>query len=155
MSHNIQGFIFNKRETAERFSHFENAHLIDMEQGFVFIPLTNALADEIGGKEDSPYEVFWKFNPNIEALLVDNSKDGMITYLETDYWGGDGEQAAAIWYKGILYFGPKHSKIGAISRCLKLMKAVKNDMYDEFEAIGLTKFRSNDDWIEHANALKN
>jgi hypothetical protein len=60
MSHHIEGFIFKQQETAERFTEFANAITVSLRQGFIFVPLTDELSDEIGSDDNLPYEAFWK-----------------------------------------------------------------------------------------------
>ncbi|MEM8582857.1 MAG: hypothetical protein AAGF87_01245 [Bacteroidota bacterium] len=94
------------------------------------------------------------------SVLKSFSNKGLIAYLETEYFGGTGCQASLLLGQGDILEGPYFTEtiwdeeLGlfhirppgekAINRVLKSMGVVKNvDMDDEFEALGLIRFRSN------------
>ena len=60
--------------------------------------------------------------------------------VETEYWGGIGDQAAALYEDMKLI---KHkSGSGSINKVLKALGAVKGSSYDEFDALGLGGYRN-------------
>ncbi len=79
------------------------------------------------------------------------SRQGMLMYFETDYFGGLGCQGAAVFQHGELIFGPQSAKTGAINQGLKLLGIrIKPPAQDEFETIGLGRHRDTERWIERS-----
>lgn len=70
--------------------------------------------------------------------------------LKTDYFGGSGEQSAKI------IDGENKTKFSSINKALRELGVVKpTESYDEFEYIGLGKFRSTQNFIEKLHATHN
>ena len=88
--------------------------------------------------------------PNIREF----GKDKTIAVLSTDYFGGAGHQEAKLFVNNKKEYG-KSSEFEwserPINTVLKMMSVSKKDGQDEFDTIGLSKFRSNRDFnfIEH------
>jgi len=79
-----------------------------------------------------------------------------VAYVEAEYFGGVGEQHAAIWDGGALVWGPM--SIGfrqsippqgaAISQALRRIGVICSDgSHDEFDAVGLRRHRHHEDWL--------
>jgi hypothetical protein len=83
------------------------------------------------------------------TLLKEASKDEALVYVETEYFGGDGGQGAIVAHRGDIFFGPAEGD-GSINAALRLLEAKKDGAHDEFDAVGLGRFRSNEDWIEQS-----
>ncbi len=92
------------------------------------------------------------------AFAAKASRLAGVGYLETEYFGGDGEQSAVLWKGGELAVGPlcfaingKDSGIGRprslwpINVVLRGLGFVATSFADEFEAFGLGDYRSVDD----------
>lgn len=78
-----------------------------------------------------------------------------VAYLETEYFGGVGEQSSALWKDGQLVLGPLHMddtvsgrprSLWPINAALRgLGVRIEGSQYiDEFEAFGLADYRSHD-----------
>jgi hypothetical protein len=75
--------------------------------------------------------------------------------VEAEYFGGVGEQRAAVWADGSLALGPldepemkRFSRASSpISQALRRLGARKSLGEDEFKAVGLDRHRNNEDWI--------
>jgi hypothetical protein len=79
------------------------------------------------------------------------SRQGMLMYFETAYFGGLGCQGAVVFQHGQLIFGPQSAKIGPINQGLKLFGiGIKPPARDEFETIGLNRHRDTERWIEQS-----
>lgn len=63
----------------------------------------------------------------------------------TDYFGGAGEQEAAVYENGVQIMPP--TKDG-INRALKMLGVQKNRTNDEFDSINLGKYRNFDEYFE-------
>jgi hypothetical protein len=88
------------------------------------------------------------------SLAADCSRRGSIAYLETDYFGGVGIQAAVLWGGGALAIRPTSMRleqsvgrpratwpINAVLRGLGIVAAAG---LDEFDTFGLGQYRSHD-----------
>lgn len=60
--------------------------------------------------------------------------------IETDYFGGFGEQSAVIFDNGL------KKPVDSINDALKIMGVKKKSGMDEFDTIGLGNYRSNEDF---------
>ncbi|SPE99683.1 hypothetical protein [Streptomyces sp. MA5143a] len=49
------------------------------------------------------------FRADLPRLLRDLSRGGPVTHVEADFWGGDGDQTAALWRAGVREWGPVHT----------------------------------------------
>lgn len=72
------------------------------------------------------------------------ARNRLVAYCETDYFGGAGDQGAKVWNNKKLIFH-KYTWFGAINEALKLLGVKCEDGKDEFDTIGLGRFRSNED----------
>ena len=76
-------------------------------------------------------------------------KGKTIAKIETDYFGGSGEQSAKLYVDGVKKYDESdvfdYSKT-PINDVLKMMGVVKKTGMDEFDTIGLGKFRTNQDF---------
>lgn len=90
------------------------------------------------------------------AFAARASQGAAAAYLETDYFGGAGEQSAVLWKDGRLVLGPLTMASTAGSRPRSLwpinaalrglgFTAEGSQFADEFEAFGLGDYRSHDD----------
>lgn len=152
MGHSIQAFIGKTTVLAVKTPHLQHAHVVDLAQEFSLLPVTDELHDEVivPGKLDLPYPEFWKLSCGLLRLALDMSRDGPVAYVETDYHGGVGSQAAILYENETISLGPLHAKRGPINAVLQHMGVIRGDARDEFETIGLSRYRSNEDWIEHS-----
>jgi hypothetical protein len=93
-----------------------------------------------------------------EELLQALSRRGKCAYLETNYFGGAGTQIAETWENGERTMGPLISYDGidnktnqpemtvveaAINQVLRAMGIQEQGGMDEFDTLGLGRFRSN------------
>lgn len=150
MTHEIEGIVLARSHQADRLSQLRSAVRAPLDQGFVFVPLTEALNEELlrasGTVGTNPHPIFRSMSVALEHLLFDLSAEGPIAYVETEYWGGEGHQAAAVWKDGQLVFGPAKGDIGTINAALKYLDASSEGHRDAFEAVGLHRHRLTDDW---------
>ncbi|GAA3114916.1 hypothetical protein GCM10017687_30150 [Streptomyces echinatus] len=98
---------------------------------------------------------FWRLPGGFEELLARWSAAGPVAYVEAEYFGGVGEQRAAVWVDGTLALGPldeptrkRFSRpVSPISQALRRLGARRTLGEDEFEAVGLDSHRNNEDWL--------
>lgn len=159
MSHNIEAIIIADDADFSILSSVKDVHRMPLSQGLILIPVTDELSDgqsegEPDGSEN-PYEQFWKFSKGIQKLIERLSKGRPVAYVETEYFGGTGAQVAAVWKDGSLEFGPEQAEIGPINAALRLLGVHTEKGRDEFDSVGLGRFRSNEDWIEQPRFRQN
>jgi hypothetical protein len=151
MGHHIQAIIGSNHVLQSLRQRFGESRVAKLNQGLLLLPLTEAFYDALPSASDaftSNGEFHFRFlDSKVVALLIDASKIGPVAYVETEYFGGDGDQGAIVAHEGKIVFGPAAGD-GSINAALRLIGAEKETSHDEFEAIGLGRFRSNEDWIE-------
>jgi hypothetical protein len=136
MSHNISLYLINKSDLRE--------------------DKVNSIINDIQFEELDWVEIYDNIlatpsNKNIKEL----SKGKTIFHIETDYFGGFGDQKATIYKDGEEVFS-EDSQFGGkepINECLKLMGVQKENGKDEFDTIGLRQIRSNYDLKYHKKDL--
>lgn len=152
MGHYVQGLIVRSGD-AERVCqtspHFMS---ITLPQDFVLITWLWDHLDEIG-LDDSDFEgdsgKFTFLSERFLRQLQAFSESGPIMYFETDYFGGPGTQGALVCEGGKVVLGPIFSnRFGPINEALAYMGVKKAGDRDEFDTIGLGKYRDNENWIE-------
>jgi hypothetical protein len=83
--------------------------------------------------------------PNIR----DFGKDKTVALLSTDYFGGAGHQEAKLFVNNKKEYDESSETnymVSPINDVLKMMGISKKDGQDEFDTIGLSRFRSNRDF---------
>jgi hypothetical protein len=73
------------------------------------------------------------------------SLQGRAAYLEAEFFGGDGMQAAILAENGGIVPGP--FIIGAINAALSFLGVISAADADEFQAVGLDQHRMTDQWL--------
>ena len=121
------------------------------------VPATGALLDSIDATiptERHAAEVlgFIHLGGGLVSCLHELSRRCPVAYIETDYVGGAGTQAAAVYVEGlsVMVRGACEAR-GAVSEALKTLGVIRGKASDEFEAVGLPRYRSMDDWEEHSD----
>lgn len=150
MTHEIEGIIIPATHPARQLNGFRSAVRKTLRQGMVIVPLGDALIGEIGrdGLDDAanPFPEFRCMSASLANLLSDLSADGPVAYIETEYFGGAGDQAAAVWKDRELAFGPEKQEIGPINAALAHLGVTTEGDRDAFEAVGLHRHRSTEGW---------
>lgn len=104
---------------------------------YILVPITEALLKKLGvSHTDEAYKV------KIQIAFLDC---GDFAWVETDYFGGAGDQSARAWVGRVAIPIPGGATING---ALCLIGIKKKDDLDEFDTIGLNRYRSNDDITE-------
>jgi hypothetical protein len=98
-------------------------------------------------------DVTLSLRPSDVAFVSAASRNGPIAYIETEYFGGEGRQSAALWRDGALVMDlvtESSEQTGdlaeaPINRALRQLGVVVGDHFDEFSAQGLDRYRFNSD----------
>ena len=86
-------------------------------------------------------------------ILREESKNGQIGYIETEYFGGTGTQSSILFMNGET-IGPfkadssDSNKPYAINMVLSMLGVKKQEAHDEFDAVGFGQIRSNEDILK-------
>ena len=84
--------------------------------------------------------------PNIREFGVNKT----IAKIETDYFGGSGYQTAKLFVNNKKVYDKSDEQnwsIKPINEVLREMGVKRNDLLDEFDTIGLGKYRKNEDFM--------
>ncbi|MGW3635632.1 hypothetical protein ACWD7F_36880 [Streptomyces sp. NPDC005122] len=131
------------------------ARVVSLRQGLSLLPMTDEVFDAVTDGSSGTEMGFWKLPGGFETTLTQWSSTGPLAYVEAEYFGGVGEQHAAVWADGSLALGPldepekkRFSRtVSPISQALRRLGARKSLGEDEFEAVGLDRYRNNEGWI--------
>jgi hypothetical protein len=129
---------------------------VELEQDFALIPYTGRAHDHFLDRHGEPLHPFDRLGSTVAELLANASRGGPLAYVEAEYFGGVGEQHAALWDGGVLTWGP--ISIGfqqatppqgtAISQALRRIGVTcTGEAHDEFDAVGLRRHRHLQDWL--------
>jgi hypothetical protein len=97
----------------------------------------------------------WTYlSDGLMSILAGLSHECDALYIETDYFGGIGGQAAIMFRAGKRFYGPRtggtgpiNESIDPISEALGLAGVVVSSVnVDAFAEAGLDRYRSNEDW---------
>ncbi|MBY8877516.1 hypothetical protein [Actinacidiphila acidipaludis] len=132
------------------------ARLTSIGQGLALMPMTKALADSVADSSGEGVLGFWRLPGGFEETLAAWSAGGPMAYVEAEYFGGVGEQRAAVWDGGTLVLGPLHLEEGQapppvgtpISQALRRLGVRVSGREDEFSAAGLDRHRQSEAWID-------
>lgn len=122
------------------------AHIVALNQSFGMVPVTLRWVEEhfFDATEDDPFpdHDFRLLTAPLERVLKQYSQTGILAYIEADFFGGVGYQKAIVWENGAIILGPISSKgKSVISQALQRLGVYKGQFTDEFEALGLQRFR--------------
>jgi hypothetical protein len=154
MAHCVHGFVALRSDLEKSIATLPKAGLCELSQGFAFVPITDAMVDP--SEPVSSQQMFSELTRRLEEWGLACSANFSIVYLETEYFGGLGSQAAIVWRAGKTVFGPAREKamqatlerpINGVLRCIGVQRGT---MSDEFQAIGLHRFRNDDDWLSRS-----
>jgi hypothetical protein len=132
------------------------ARLASIGQGLSLMPITDALFDSVADGSGVGALGFWGLPGGFEKALAAWSAGGPVAYVEAEYFGGVGEQRAAVWDGGTIVLGPLHVEEGQpfppagspISQALRRLGVVASAGEDEFSAVGLDRHRHGEAWID-------
>ncbi len=92
--------------------------------------------------------------PGLAALVEAASAGGALAYVEADYVGREGVQAAAVWRRGHLAIGPLLlgrreefvADLAPLNVALRALGVAAAGRSDEFTVAGLDRHRRTADW---------
>jgi len=162
MGHHIRGFIARRDDLLKTADSLPGARVVPLALGFAFLPVTEQLA---GDEEPVPFVQLGGLTARLSTWAEEQSRGFPLVYVETDYFGGDGWQAAMTWVGGSAVFGPVRTADlweggkfvptplleGAINRAVRHLGVERGSALDEFDALGLGRHRSNEAWLSETS----
>lgn len=153
MTHWISGIIAARA----LLEHIASSHAFnqpaELHQGLGFLPLDNGNLGALVGaiQADRPDdaddgEAFDYLTPELIRWCAAQSKLGPLAYIETQYFGGEGGQGAALFVDGQIAWGPANDGTGPINAVLSLLGVAAHRGRDAFDTVGLGRHRMNDGW---------
>lgn len=131
MSHTINLYVLKASSNVAKLSHLPHV----VENGYILLPLSDQVVAELGvDYMDDDYQ------KKAEHKLLQSCPD--MAWVETDYFGGMGEQDAKAWVNRIPH-KEDDSKHMTINKALKAIGVEKADGMDEYDTINLGNYRSN------------
>lgn len=147
MAYCIEAIISSQSALEVHAAKYASAAVVPLNGGFALIPVTEALLDELG--TDGATGQFCKFTPAIAEWLRAISESAPAAYVEAEFFGGAGGQNATVWAEGEEFL-PATRSFSAINLALKNLGFGRGSAFDEFEAIGLDRYRHTDAWLVDA-----
>jgi len=127
---------------------YNEAIIVELSQGVSLIPLTEELFDEINNFEASGNILSFEYlTPNIERQILKIAQEGVLAYVEADYFGGEGGQTGIMWKDGKRSVEYKYGQ-GVINAALRSLAVICEDKKDEFDTLGLGRHRHTREWAE-------
>jgi hypothetical protein len=141
MAFTLQAFIGDTEDLKR--SAPAGARVIALSQRKALVPLTKSVRERHGISFLPLTDEGLDIVPHSVEVLATRAKQ--IAYVESEFFGGQGTQAAAIWKEGSLVFGPVIAD-DAINQALRLLGVSKEDRIDEFDALDLNRHRDTEKW---------
>lgn len=131
------------------------ARAASVGQGLWLMPVTDAVWEFVADGGAQGVRGFRRLSGRLEETLARCSSGGPVAYVEAEYFGGAGEQRAAVWDGGAFVLGPLHLEEGVpfppagspVSQALRRLGAVAGAGADEFAAVKLGRYRRGEQWI--------
>lgn len=125
----------------------EKLQVVRLQGGIDMIPLGTEVRKFYGislcpltdeGKKEIPTRLL--------GLCKRLSESATIAYIEAEFFGGEGMQAHALFSQSNA-MGPAVISAHAINEALCSLGVARGASRDEFEAVGLGRFRDTDEWL--------
>ncbi len=125
-------------------------HVVTLNQGIRLIPLPDDVLDAlpVAPTGDIKTKIFTHLTAPLAALITHLSQAERVAYVEAEYFGGTGTQAAAVWDGGRLIWGPRRAQQDPVNHALRLLGVRRTASQDEFQCAGLDRHRHLHDWLE-------
>jgi hypothetical protein len=147
--HVIQAFagrLSAMRSAAEQLG----AGYVELPSGLALVPATDALLERPStiAATVAPFSMLTRDALERWREVVSGDAFG---YLETNYWGGVGTQSAAAW-RGLETLVEPAMRENAVNDALRALGVVRTFDRDEWDTVGLARFRSTEALIAAAGA---
>ncbi|MFJ8112876.1 hypothetical protein [Streptomyces sp. NPDC096132] len=155
MSYSLRAVITGEDVLRDIVREIPAARSAPLAQGLSLLPVTEDVFDSVTTGDSTRPLGFWWLPGGFDGRLAAWSTKGPVAFVEADFFGGVGEQRAAVWAGGRLVLGPLVVEEGAhfppagspISRALRRLGATAPPGQDEFSALDLGRHRHSEAWI--------
>jgi hypothetical protein len=155
LSHNLKAVVADSELLTALTADFPSARIARLRHGLTLMPVTDALLTALGAESQVRRAGFWSLTAGLDQQLAQWSKGGPVSYVECEYFGGVGEENAAVWRDGSVVLGPLHLLEGEtapvegtpVCRALRELGVTASGAQDEFTIVGLGDHRDGDDWL--------
>jgi hypothetical protein len=169
MAHSISGLIGRFFPLQVALRSFPVARVITLPQQYGFVPISHALIEVLAQTfAEAPSNAYGEclgLVPPLIAFASHLSHQLPLAYIETEYFGGIGQQSALVWHDGQVVLGPLLIDTSdttspkplpplsdfPINQVLHRLGVQPADALDEFEALGLHQHRFNDVWLDQTS----
>jgi hypothetical protein len=155
--HWVQAIVAPIHELQVAHRRFSALVVCPLSQGFALVPVTQEVeaqlaASPIAASDQRP-ALQEELALGIAALAAELSLVSPVVYAATYLHGGTGGQDAVVWKDGqlALHLSDDENNMSQwpdspISRALRYIGVKTAEGEDEFDALGLGRYRSNEDW---------
>ncbi|WP_262282618.1 hypothetical protein [Micromonospora sp. MA102] len=164
MSYQLSAVVADVELLREQTAELDHAVLAALRQDFALLPVTPQLVEELTGglpdfatgepSAEHPFQLV--LSPTLVELLARWSRRGPVAYLEAEFAGGLGHQAAAVWLGGEPAWGPcfddrldRPRADWPINAALARLGAEPGPWIDPFAELGLHLERDTAGWLAH------
>ncbi|MEU5529764.1 hypothetical protein ABZ744_22790 [Micromonospora chersina] len=164
MSYQLSAVVADVELLREQTAGLDHAVLAALRQDFALLPVTPQLVEELTGRlpdfatgepsVEQPFQLV--LSPALDELLARWSREGPVAYLEAEFAGGLGHQAAAVWLGGERSWGPcfddrldRPRAEWPINAALARLGAEPGPWIDPFAELGLHLERETAGWLAH------
>ncbi|MFG3300541.1 hypothetical protein [Micromonospora chersina] len=164
MSYELSAVVADVELLREQTAGLDHAVLAALRQDFALLPVTPQLVEELTGRlpdfatgepsAEQPFQLV--LAPALDELLARWSGEGPVAYLEAEFAGGLGHQAAAVWLGGERSWGPcfddrldRPRAEWPINAALARLGAEPGPWIDPFAELGLHLERDTAGWLAH------
>jgi hypothetical protein len=128
---------------------FKSASVVSLTTDIALIPMTEDLFNEMNNSRTENGIGKWEFlTTDVENAILTLIGNEKLSYVEVEYFGGEGGQSGIIWKdrKRIFEAEFQQETVNEILRQLGVVKDKK--MSDEFDTVGLGRHRNTVDWLK-------
>ena len=148
MGYYLKAFIGKTVDLENIAKSFSSASVVKLDQGLSIVPMTEDLFDQMNNMTASGNINSFEFlTLNIETETLKCIGYNCCAYVEAEYFGGEGGQSGVIWKDGkrSVEFGYGQ---GIINKVLNFFGVVANKDLDEFDTLGLGRYRNTSEWVD-------
>ena len=147
MSYTIRALVAQKQALDKLVVSFKTARVVELNvPDFALVPLVQEFLEELDDKSE-PFPVKIYVPEKLVARIVQISNTTPLAYIQADIFGGFGDQGAIVWDAGQVVYKQITSRIGAINGALHKLGIQKTIEQDEFDCLGLGRYRWTNDWV--------
>ncbi|WDZ85793.1 hypothetical protein [Micromonospora cathayae] len=164
MSYQLSAVVADVELLREQTADLDHAVLAALRQDFALLPVTPQLVEELTGAlpdftvdelgPELPFRLV--LSPALTGVLERWSRCGPVAYLEAEFAGGVGHQAAAVWLGGAVTWGPcfdaaldRPRSEWPINTALTRIGVEPGEWIDPFAELGLHLEGSTEGWLTH------